>query len=313
MKIPQDELLRLYAEASRMQDDLPAPENRSAVIAHAAMLAQSRTSASVSSQTTAKQAANWPSWKFGLVASVLLVPLLGILVWQLKDAPETQELVATATMSEAPLAYPPPTTVKQLPALPERTESGVANSSKRGELKTPPSPAAVDAESNSKSVAAASAEHIGDHAFLARNAGAVVGGLSHTDQAEATMSRSRESAPKSSGLAATPAPAPMAAAAPPKPLANALTSTERNATLLKAAGEGHLLEVQTLLREGAFLDARDSQGHTPLMLAVLGGREAVVRLLVEMGATTAAVDQDGLTALQHARRQGFLSIAALLE
>lgn len=83
--------------------------------------------------------------------------------------------------------------------------------------------------------------------------------------------------------------------------------------LLQAARTGDLQQLERLLQQGAPVNAADSAGRTPLILAVMQGHTAVVQRLLAAGANTALIDKDGLNALQHARRLGLDGIAHLIE
>ena len=135
--------------------------------------------------------------------------------------------------------------------------------------------------------------------------------------------------------APAPAPAPAAAAAAPAaPAARAVAPlqkqenarqyqaprAEANAgpnrlagALQDAARAGRLELLERLLQQGAPVNAADPAGRTPLVLAVMQGHTAVVQRLLAAGANPALVDQEGLNALQHARRLGFDGIAHLIE
>jgi hypothetical protein len=74
--------------------------------------------------------------------------------------------------------------------------------------------------------------------------------------------------------------------------------------------------VRALVRGGADVDARDSDGLTPLMRAVIDGRaaERTIRLLVALGADPSAEHPSGLTALDLAQEDpAKADIARLLE
>lgn len=83
--------------------------------------------------------------------------------------------------------------------------------------------------------------------------------------------------------------------------------------LQDAARAGRLELLERLLQQGAPVNAADTAGRTPLILAVMQGHTAVVQRLLAAGANPALVDQEGLNALQHARRLGFDGIAHLIE
>jgi ankyrin repeat protein len=66
----------------------------------------------------------------------------------------------------------------------------------------------------------------------------------------------------------------------------------------------HAHVVETLIAEGAELDARDSHGVTPLQLAVASGAFWNAKLLIEHGADVNVADEFGTTALYRAQESG---------
>jgi len=62
----------------------------------------------------------------------------------------------------------------------------------------------------------------------------------------------------------------------------------------------------------AFLNARDSMSHTPLMLAAIFGHDSAVECLLKAGAGVAFIDKDGQNALHLAAERGHLKVAQLL-
>lgn len=88
--------------------------------------------------------------------------------------------------------------------------------------------------------------------------------------------------------------------------------------LTQAAARGDVTRVRELLAAGAPADARDAQGRTPLLEAVLlgdGSRRYVdiARALLEARADPNAADRDGTTPLAHARRLGQDEMARVIE
>lgn len=116
------------------------------------------------------------------------------------------------------------------------------------------------------------------------------------------MARSLPSGNASSGDAAAAAPQVHKALDPSLPRA-----------LRDAARVGNAREVESLINQGVPVDARDTAGKTALMIAALNGHTAAVQTLLALGAKTALVDGDGLTAAQHARRWGYGAIADLID
>ena len=84
--------------------------------------------------------------------------------------------------------------------------------------------------------------------------------------------------------------------------------------LVQAAQQGFVEVVRFLVEEGkADVDKVDHRGATPLMMACINGREAVVRLLLEKGADKSieTTNPPGHTALSVAGRHS--GVVALLE
>ena len=90
-------------------------------------------------------------------------------------------------------------------------------------------------------------------------------------------------------------------------------SSELPDDLREAARTGHALQVESLIRQGAPIDARDNAGRTALMLAAMNGQTTAVQKLLALGANPALVDREGLGAAQHARRLGYTRIAELID
>lgn len=70
-----------------------------------------------------------------------------------------------------------------------------------------------------------------------------------------------------------------------------------NEMMLSAVVKGDTAQVTSLLEQGATLEARNSSGRTPLMLAALQGNVKLLDLLLEKGADIRASDTAGMTPL----------------
>jgi len=79
---------------------------------------------------------------------------------------------------------------------------------------------------------------------------------------------------------------------------------EGHTPLHAAAAAGREDAMLLLLDHGARVNARSDTGATPLHLAAAGGWSGAVDLLVERGALVDARDDEGLTPLQHAEANG---------
>jgi ankyrin repeat protein len=72
------------------------------------------------------------------------------------------------------------------------------------------------------------------------------------------------------------------------------------------------LSAPTTAKEIA-LDTTDAEGRTALMLAAARGDEVLVRELLQAGVDVRRVDNDNLTAADHARRAGHEALARQIE
>ena len=76
-------------------------------------------------------------------------------------------------------------------------------------------------------------------------------------------------------------------------------------TLLHAAaGSGHLAMVKELLERGASVDLQTSLGCTALMDAASGGHPSIVLVLLQHSASIELLDIDGVAALMQAANRG---------
>jgi ankyrin repeat protein len=91
-----------------------------------------------------------------------------------------------------------------------------------------------------------------------------------------------------------------------------LISACGTAKFFAAAESGNVQEVDRLLAAGADVNARDSQGETPLFYASFSGSKEVAELLLAHGADINAPDREGLTPLHAAAYQGRREVVGLL-
>ncbi len=79
-----------------------------------------------------------------------------------------------------------------------------------------------------------------------------------------------------------------------------------------AATNGHVDVIQLLLENHAFVDAGSPNGSTPLMLAAQYGTPQAVKLLLDEGADPLQKNDQGLTALDFARRASRIDAERLI-
>lgn len=89
-------------------------------------------------------------------------------------------------------------------------------------------------------------------------------------------------------------------------------------SLIPASERGHVDYVRRVLRTGIDIDHVNRLGWTALLEAVIlgdGGKDhqEIVRLLLAAGADPSIEDEDGVTALEHARARGQVALARLLQ
>jgi ankyrin repeat protein len=83
---------------------------------------------------------------------------------------------------------------------------------------------------------------------------------------------------------------------------------EAPVTLFGAAKDNDVATLRRLLAAGAELDARDSRGHSPLMLAAYNGQVAALDCLLAAGANPNSADDSGNSILMGACFKGYVEI-----
>ena len=78
--------------------------------------------------------------------------------------------------------------------------------------------------------------------------------------------------------------------------------------LMIAASNGHLDFCRLLIDKGAQMEAKDSNGNTPLHFAAANGHLEIVRLLCDRGADIEAHDDDGCRSLHYSAYYGHISV-----
>src|SRR5206468_1641703 len=91
-----------------------------------------------------------------------------------------------------------------------------------------------------------------------------------------------------------------------------LASLEERAFLHHAVSCELIPMILILLEHGADLEARDSQGDTPLLCAVENGDRTVVKLLLDMGANIETSDNQGNTPLLRATMREYEETLSIL-
>lgn len=74
-------------------------------------------------------------------------------------------------------------------------------------------------------------------------------------------------------------------------------NNDRNTLLHDAVSKNDIKEIDSLLKEGADIEATDEYGKTPLFVAVFQNNVELVTFLLEKGANTEAKDKNGNTPL----------------
>lgn len=257
-----DELQQRYAEANALDDRRPAPRVRDAALAHAQMVLANRKNPDAVAPAPAQKhpspwAANLPSWKATLVASVLLAPLLGILVMRSERELPPGEQIAM----QSPLPSPPP--AKTTDAMAPPMAESVVTPSARAPASPAPVPLAAPAPIQSGSLADAAVQ-------AKRSAGVGAGAAARAEPS--SLNDALLQAVRAGQVQALDGLVGRGAAV------DARDATGKTALLL-AVQSGDEPTTRALLKLGANPDLTDRQGITAPQLARQLGHAKIITLL----------------------------------
>lgn len=88
--------------------------------------------------------------------------------------------------------------------------------------------------------------------------------------------------------------------------------TDLNSDLLDAARQGNTATVESLLRQGADVNATDDHGVTALMYAVVNGHTSTVRALIDAGADVNKALNSGKSTLISAAAEDHSGVVDLI-
>ena len=276
MTEPRDELLERYADAVAQDPRRPSDHVRHAARAHAQMLRdQAAAVRPVENGSTLRPAANLPQWKLSLVASLAVVGLAGLLYVQIDRGPAQDRDLALGIPAPGPM---------------QRTEPLRADA--------PPNPQSKVRSADTAAVAPRKVTPTGTRAQPLKD--------SVENVAEIASMKADSAAGPAARAISPPSPSEMRSAR------ESLVSNPAMAQFLDAVQSGRVDAVQRMLGNGIALNTRFDNSNTALMLAVVHQQAQVVQLLLNLGADTALVNQQGLTALQIANQLGYADMARLL-
>lgn len=297
-----------------------------------------------------RTAANQLRWKASALATVAVIGLAGLVMLQFeRGTPEEKEIAYGQRRADmaAPAAVPPPAPATEQgsePPAPATVPDDARAPSRPSAPATAPRPAAPEPQPAVPQAKTAPDIREAEAPTAPGQAGGVsafpasppaVAALhipprpapapaplaeSHKRSAAQDASVGRQALPANEAAAPTAGRAAAEstrAVAPaqsmPSPAANSAPRVPRLHDLHNAARAGDIPKVESLIRQGAVVDARDSAGRTALMLAAMQGQTATVQKLLALGANPALLDREGLSAAQLARRQGHTSLADLMK
>ena len=335
-----DEVDEHYRRASALDDSRPSELVRRRILQHAAQLATERTAQNSAARIPTRAVRAWrrPAI-FGTLAAAALAGLLIVPQFLTPSAPPTAALppaldsssreaaapsaamqssklarqestdeLRSAAPAEFPAAAP---ALSEAPARPQYQEPAPPQSpvppplaEVQGALK--PHAFARNAASPAESTAEIAAKNAPAERQKMSSSGSAAAGGDSREEAKVVVDAQR----MQGGISGT---AQSAAPQPAAPMAQSARSSDPAAQMRRAAEIGDVAQVRMLLDKRAPIDARDDNGRTALMLAVLHGQSDAVDVLLAHGADPNAADAHGTTPLQAAIAADQQAIIAALQ
>jgi hypothetical protein len=277
----------LYRRASARDESRPSEGVRRRVLDHAAQLAAERAAQISVAKLAATRAANRRWRRPAIFGTLAAAALAGLLVTPRFFTPGA-----------------PPPTASQLPraSLPPQAATPPAAESYLQEAQTPAASAAAPQRTPARTAEIAAKNNLAAPKIM----GSARSRAAASADIEADARRGQDVA--ASGATAALAPPYSVAHAPAVPRAS-----DPAAELRHAAEAGDIPRLQKLLGRQLPIDARDENGRTALMLAVLRGESRAVDMLLASGADPNAADGRGTTPLQAAVAGNQPAIVAALQ
>ena len=324
-----DEVDELYRRASALDDSRPNELVRRRVLQHAAQLAAERAAQNSAAGIASTRAAQ--TWRrpaiFGTLAAAALAGLLIVPQFLNPSAPppaasppamdslSREAVVTTGAVQEAkqsredvadeqlrsaappqyqaPAAAPPQLPAPALAQTPTSTTTS-AQAQVQGALK--PHAFARNAAPLAESAAEIAAKNAPAERQKMSNAGSAAAAGDSRETGEVVVDAQRRAQGVTVGATAQSAPPPQ----PASPMAQSARSSDPAVQLRGAAEIGDVAQMRMLLDKHSPIEARDEDGRTALMLAVLRGQSDAVNALLARGADPNVVDAHGTSPLQAA-------------
>jgi uncharacterized protein len=315
-----DDLTERYRAASAQDPARPSDAIRQSIFAHARMVAADQTVERTGPHGNRPRAANDPSRRLAIAASVIVTGLATVLAWHFHTrgpAPGQRPDAASWNIAaDKRLAAAPPATGAEKASEPKPPES---------QARAAPAPNAVTAPSRQRLVAQAESPptphdetpwraHNGAPAAFKSEAGSAASSREAFASVEVSAERNADLASNVSAAGSESESRITAhGSAAPRAAASDRAKAQPAPPLIAAAESGDLRQIEQLLRGGASTAQADARGRTALLIATLRADLPMVRRLLAAGARADAADENGETPLAVARRQGSPELIQMLE